>query len=243
MSGATQKIMFSQTAQYYDLIYSTLKDYAAESEQIAELIRAEQPGARSVLDVACGTAEHARLLAERHGFEVDGLDLEPAFVRIARAKLRSGSVYEGDMVSFSVPRRYEVVLCLFSSVGYVRTLQNVRRSFERFRDHLVEGGIMIVEPWFAPDAFIPGRYSVDTAVGEGVTVCRMSHSEADGAISRIRFEYLIGTPSGIERASEIHELGLFTNDELLRCFADAGLRAEFDPVGIFGRGLYIARRA
>lgn len=235
--------MFSQTAQYYDLIYSTFKDYVAESDQIAKLIRAGKPDARSVLDVACGTAEHARLLEEKHGFEVDGLELEPAFVQIARGKLRSGSVYEGDMVSFNVPRRYDVVLCLFSSIGYVKTLENVRRSFECFRLHLVEGGVMIVEPWFAPDAFFPGRLSVDQAEGEGITVCRMSHSVVEDAISRIRFEYLIGTPSGIEHASEIHELGLFTNDQILRCFAEAGLHAEFDPVGIFGRGLYIARRA
>jgi SAM-dependent methyltransferase len=235
--------MFSQTAQYYDLIYSTFKNYVAESDQIAELIRAGKPDARSLLDVACGTAEHARLLFEKHGFEVDALDLEPAFVHIARTKLRSGNVYEGDMVSFNVPRCYDVVLCLFSSIGYVRTLENVRRCFECFRDHLCEGGIMIVEPWFAPDAFFPGRFSVDIAEGDGVTVCRMSHSEVDGAISRIRFEYLIGTPSGIEHASEIHELGLFTNEQLLRCFADAGLKAQFDPVGIFGRGLYIAQRA
>lgn len=102
---------------------------------------------------------------------------------------------------------------------------------------------MIVEPWFAPDAFVPGRLSVDTASGEGINVCRMSHGVVEDAISRIRFEYLIGTPTGIERASEIHELGLFTNDQMLRCFAEAGLHAEFDPIGIFGRGLYIARSA
>src|SRR5262249_31930264 len=112
--------MFSESAELYDLIYSQLKDYPAETFALASLIRAEHPTARTVLDVACGTAEHARLLAEAHGFDVDGLDLDPNFVRIARAKLTRGEVHEGDMTSFALPRKYDVVLCLFSSIGYVK---------------------------------------------------------------------------------------------------------------------------
>ena len=60
--------MFSESAELYDLIYSRFKDYPAEARQLAELIRRERPGARTVLDVACGTAEHARLLTAEHGF-------------------------------------------------------------------------------------------------------------------------------------------------------------------------------
>ena len=80
--------------------------------------------ARTILDVACGTAEHARLLVDSNGFTVAGLDLDEGFVRIARAKLPSGMVYHADMTSFELPGRYDVVLCLFSAIGYVRTLPN-----------------------------------------------------------------------------------------------------------------------
>ena len=83
--------MFSASAQLYDLIYSEFKDYAAESTKLAAVIRRAHPHARTVLDIACGTAEHARLLADEHGFDVDGLDLDPAFVEIARRKLRRGT--------------------------------------------------------------------------------------------------------------------------------------------------------
>src|SRR5262249_38670200 len=148
--------------------YSQLKDYPAETLALASLIRAEHPTARTVLDVACGTAEHARLLAEAHGFDVDGLDLDPNFVRIARAKLTRGEVHEGDMTSFALPRKYDVVLCLFSSIGYVKTLANVRRTLERFRAHLADGGIVVVEPWFPPDVLEAGYVSARTAKSEGV---------------------------------------------------------------------------
>ena len=77
--------MFSASAEFYDLIYSTFKDYVAEVEQITSLLHRLNPQCQTVLDVACGTGEHARLLAAQ-GFVVDGLDLDPAFVRMAEQK-------------------------------------------------------------------------------------------------------------------------------------------------------------
>ena len=94
--------MFSASAEFYDLIYSTFKDYRAEGEQIARLLRGLNPACESVLDVGCGTGEHARLLAAQ-GFRVDGLDLDPAFVQIARHKHPAGRFFEGDMCAFSLP--------------------------------------------------------------------------------------------------------------------------------------------
>ncbi len=235
--------MFSASAELYDLIYSGFKDYAAETAQLAALIRQERPHAATILDVACGTGEHARRLTEQFGFGVDGLDLDPAFVQIARAKLPRGSVYEADMTSFSVARRYDVVMCLFSSIGYVRTLDNVRRTLECFRAHLADGGIMLVEPWFAPGNLQPGHITVNSGGADDVKVARMSFTEVDGRMSRLCFEYLIGRPTGIERASEVHELGLFTTDEMLECFRQAGLEVTHDAKGPSGRGLFIARVA
>jgi SAM-dependent methyltransferase len=233
-------LVFSASAELYDLIYAGFKDYPAEAAQVARLIREANPGATRVLDVACGTAEHARLLTVDHGFMVDGLDLDPGFVRVARRKLPGASVHEADMMTFELPARYDVVLCLFSSIGYLRTLANVRRALERFRAHLADGGIVIVEPWFAPGVLKPGRILATVAEGKDTTVCRMSHLVIEGRLSRLHFEYLIGTPDGIERAAETHELGLFTVAEMLACFEAAGLQASYDATGVSGRGLYVA---
>jgi SAM-dependent methyltransferase len=234
--------MFSESADLYDLIYSQFKNYATETADLAALIRQQRPQARTVLDVACGTAEHARRLVDDHGFDADGLDLEPAFVRIARAKLTRGAVYEADMTSFTLARRYDVVMCLFSSIGYVRTLENVRRALERFRDHLTDDGIVLVEPWFAPDAMQPGYVTVNTAKTPDVAVARMSRTEVEGRLSRLHFEYLIGRSTGIERVTEVHELGLFTTDEMMRCFREARLDVTHDAKGLSGRGLFLARQ-
>ena len=233
--------MFTASAELYDLIYSRFKDYPAEATQVAALIRAAHPHAKRILDVACGTAEHARLLTRDHGFQVDGLDLDPGFARVAREKLPDATVFEADMVDFALPGRYDIVLCLFSSIGYLRSLENVERALGRFRAHLAEGGLVVVEPWFAPGVLEDGRVMATVAEGKDVTVCRMSHLEIDDRLSRINFEYLIGRPTGVKHAAEVHELGLFTVEEMLGCFRGAGLNAQYDPQGPFDRGLYIAR--
>jgi hypothetical protein len=80
-----------------------------------------------------------------------------------------------------------------------------------------------------------------TAESEGTTVCRVSLTEIIGRISRVQMEYIIGTAGGLRRESEVHELGLFTRAEMESSFLSAGLSAEFDPEGVAGRGLYLAK--
>jgi SAM-dependent methyltransferase len=232
--------MFTASATFYDLLYSTIKDYQADTTQITTLLRQLNPGCRTILDVACGTGEHARLLAAE-GFEVDGLDLDPAFIRIAVGKHPAGRFFQADMSDFHLSRRYDAVLCLFSSIGYLKTLDRVRRAFGCFRDHLAPNGVLMVEPWFLPGALDPARVVLQTAEANGVRVSRVSHVEIEGTLSRINFDYEITDATGTRHATETHELGLFTPAELLRTFAEAGLQADHDPKGLTDRGLYVAR--
>jgi SAM-dependent methyltransferase len=232
--------MFSASAEFYDLIYFTFKDYAAEARQIASLLRRLNPGCASVLDVACGTGEHARLLTA-DGFAVDGLDLDPAFVRIAQRKHPAGRFFEADMADFHLPHRYDAVLCLFSSIGYVRTLDRVGAALRCFREHLLPGGVIVVEPWFPPGALDPTRVARNVGEANGVRVSRVSRVAIEGRLSRLNFEYEITDGTGTRRTSEVHELGLFTTAELLAAFEDAGLAADHDPRGLTDRGLFVAR--
>lgn len=233
--------MFTESAELYDAIYARFKDYPQEARDVAALIRRTHPHARSILDVACGTGEHARLLATEHRFDVDGLDLDAAFVRIARTKHPEGRFTAADMADFRLDRRYDVVLCLFSSIGYLVTLERVGRALDCFREHLAPGGVVIVEPWFPPGVLDPERVDTRTAEVDGVRIERIGRTEIDGCVSRIHFDYEIRGPGGTRRASEVHELGLFTTGELLRAFDAAGLIAEHDAHGLTGRGLIVAR--
>jgi SAM-dependent methyltransferase len=233
--------MFDASAEYYDLIYSTFKDYAAEARDVAALLRRLNPPCRTVLDVACGTGEHARRLAE-DGFSVDGLDLSAAFVRIARAKHPSGRFYEADMSDFHMGARYDAVLCLFSSIGYLRTLDRVEAAFRCFREHLAPGGVVVVEPWFPPGVLDTTRVFRNTGEAHGVRVERTARNEIEGRLSRLHFGYRITDAAGTRDVKEVHELGLFTTDEMIDAFRHARLAVEHDPKGLTGRGLFVARQ-
>lgn len=231
--------MFSKTARYYDLIYS-FKDYAVEAANIADLIRKELPTARTILDVGCGTAEHAKLLG---GFQVDGIDLEPTFVEIATRKVPSGEFWVADMSDFSLPKTYDVVQCLFSSIGYLSDEAKITAALERFKAHLNPGGVIFVEPWITPEDWCEGYTSMVTAEMGEVKICRMNATQRRGRRSILDFHYLIATERGVEHITEAHELTLYTREEMRSCFVAAGLQVSYDDKGLFGRGLYTARAA
>jgi SAM-dependent methyltransferase len=232
--------VFNESAEYYDLIYLPMKDYAAESAQVVALLREHNPDCRTVLDVACGTGEHGRWLAAA-GFSVDGLDLNPEFVRIAREKHPKGSFFEADMRDFRLPRLYDGVVCLFSSIGYARTLEGVESTLRCCRAHLAPGGVLLVEPWFPPGVLDPSRVTWNEAANDHLNVRRECRVEVDGAMSRLYFNYEVTDAGGTRHASEMHELGIFSNDQMVDAFRSAGCAVEYDPQGLTGRGIYVAR--
>jgi SAM-dependent methyltransferase len=233
--------MFSRTAELYDAFYRE-KDYRAEARSVAGVIRARVPTAATLLDVACGTGEHARFLAEDHAFSVEGTDLEPGLLKIAATKVPAAAFHVADMVDFALGRRYDAVTCLFGSIGYVRTEPALRRALAAMARHLVPGGVLVVEPWFEPGTMTHGFVTLlSTELPDGATACRMSHTRVDGRLSHLRFEYLLGDANGLRRESEVHELALFSRDETTAAMSAAGLRdIAFDEQGPSGRGLYVA---
>jgi ubiquinone/menaquinone biosynthesis C-methylase UbiE len=234
--------MYTETAELYDAIYA-FKDYRTEARQLATLIREGPPGARSVLDVACGTGEHARWLTVDHGFSVDGVDLDEALLAVARRKVPDGRFVRADMEDFDLGRQYDAVLCLFSSIGYLVTLERVGHALDCFRRHVAPDGVVVVEPWFEPGVIDPTRISRHTGTLAAGRVERVSQIDVDDRVSRIHFGYTIETDAGAHEAAEVHELGLFTTGEMQQAFEAAGFTATFDFPGLMGRGLWVARPA
>ncbi len=236
--------MFSETAKYYDLIYDQFRDYSRDVDLILAFVRRFAPNAGTVLDVGCGTGRHAQGLIQEGGYRVDGVDIEPAFVEIARERCPTGQFTVADMSDFHLDRKYDLLLCLFSSIGYVKTRERLQATSQCLADHLTPKGIALVEPWFTPDAFLPGRVHHIVAEAKDLTIVRMNSSVVRDGISFLNFHYLLGGEDGVEHLQETHELGLFTPEEMREGFEGGGLVvAEYDPEGLVGRGMYVLRRA
>jgi len=231
--------MFEKSAHYYDLIYRKMKDYEKEARQLVELLEREHPAGKSLLDVACGTGEHDLYMKER--YHIQGMDLNPGFIEIARQKNPECNYSCADMAGFDLGCRFDIVTCLFSSIGYVKTVENLEKSIACFARHLERDGILLLEPWFTPGAWKEGNVHMATAESDEVKVCRMNISETRGSLSCFTFHYLLGTKEGVVHFTETHELGLFTLEEMSGAFEHAGLKVQYDPAGLSGRGLYVAR--
>lgn len=231
--------MFAKSIEIYDAIYAAIgKDYAEESRKVEALIQAHKRSAGSrMLDVACGTGRHITYF--QRNFEVEGLDLEAEMLDVARQRNPGLVFHQGDMADFSLEQQFDVVVCLFSAIGYARTPDRLRQAIRNMARHLVPGGVLIVEPWIDPDVFRPGHVHSTYVDEPELKVARINTSQVKDGISILNMHYLVGTPEGVEHFTELHELGLFTREEYQAAFVNAGLDFDRDEEGLIGRGLLI----
>ena len=103
------------------------------------------------------------------------------------------------------------------------------------------GVVMVIEPWFTEDTFLPGTAHMTTYDGDDVKIARLNVSRRRGNVSIMDFHYLVA-----EKGKEVrhfvdrHELGLFSMAETLAIMKDAGLRARYLKNGFMrGRGVYV----
>jgi SAM-dependent methyltransferase len=231
--------MYEKSARFYDAIYAA-RDYAGSSNQLQALIQARLPRAATVLDVGCGTGRNLEHLRE-HYRAVEGVDLNPDLLALAKERLPGVDLHCIDMVSFDLGKKFDVVVCLFSAIGYVETKERMRRSIAAMSRHLAPGGLLVVEPWFSPEKYWTGTITANFVDQEDLKIAWMYTSEREGDVSVLDITYLVGTPSEVSTFQEVHRIGLFSDGEYEAAFAAAGLRVEHDPVGLFGRGLFIGQ--
>jgi SAM-dependent methyltransferase len=230
--------MFTRSEKFYDAVYS-FKDYPAEAARLHMLIQERVPGAATLLDVACGTGKHLEQLAG--WYRVEGIDLDREMLAIARTRLPGVPLHNGDMIRFDLGRRFDAVVCLFSSIGYAGTRENVGRAIATMARHLEPGGVLVVEPWFSPEAWQPGRPHMLTVDQPDLKLARMSRTGRRGDLSTLEFTYVVGTADGVDVFTESHEAVLLTDDQYRDAFAAASLAVEHDEEALMGRGLYLGR--
>lgn len=232
--------MFTKSARFYDAIYS-FKDYAGEAENLRSIISSTVARAQTLLDVACGTGLHLEHLREK--LEVVGLDIDPDLLRIAGERNPGVRFENADMLDFDLQQTFDVVTCLFSSIGYAESPAGLRQAASAMARHVAPGGVLILEPWIFPNDFETGRADALVVDYEARKIVRAIFSERRGDQSVLHLHYLVREPDGeVTHFSERHVMGLFSKKEYEGAIEDAGLRSTFDPDGLMGRGLFVATR-
>lgn len=220
--------VFGQYAQYYDLLYRD-KDYQAETDFIASMLKRHAPGAKAVTELGCGTGLHAALLAAK-GYAVHGVDISEPMLDAARARAAGLPADQGRLLAFSagdvcnvrLGERFDAVLSLFHVVSYQTTNARLAEMFDNAATHLKPGGIFLFDYWYGP-AVLSQRPAtrIKRMESDAIAVTRLAEPElhANESIVDVNYQVFIRDKAngGVEEVRETHSMRyLFASDiELL----------------------------
>lgn len=145
--------VFGNYSRYYDLLYKD-KDYAGEAKYIAGLIKKNAPGAKTILELGCGTGKHAALLAAK-GYAVTGVDRSAKMLASARKRIKEmqGLQVEfirGDIRTTRLQKKHDAVISLFHVMSYLTSNKDLQDAFATAAIHLKKGGIFVFDCWYGP---------------------------------------------------------------------------------------------
>jgi ubiquinone/menaquinone biosynthesis C-methylase UbiE len=231
--------IYKNLARYYDLIYSW-KDYKKETEIVHRLVsKYKKSKGNHLLEVACGTGGHARYLSRY--FEVVATDISSDMLRVARNNVKGVVFQQADMTTLSLDREFDVIVCLFSSIGYLKTLTNLKTTLQNFARHLKQGGVLIIEPWLTKAVYRVGYPHMTTYGDNDIQIARLCVSKVRGDISVMDMHYLVAERNKqVRHFVDRHELRMIDPTKMLELMRGAGFQAVFARKGLMkDRGLYI----
>lgn len=208
-------------SRYYDPIYLKRKDYESESKVVKHIIRQfEKKPSKTLLDVGCGTGEHLKYLSQT--FRCKGIDISEEMVETAKTKVADADFEIADMIDFSLDEKFDVITCLFSSIGYVQTFKNLVKTLKNLFNHLNNEGLTLVEPWVFKKDFRKGNFAIDTYEDYKIKLVRMGTSKLTRSQWLVYFHYLIGKDGEIKHVREVHKMLAADYEDYIRAFNLAG---------------------
>ncbi len=118
----------------------------AEVENVITLL--DLKATMQILDLCCGPGRHTLELARR-GFQVTGVDRNSQYLkkakRLAKREKYSCQFHSADMRDFRRPQTYDVVLNLYTSLGYFEDPEDDKRVLRNAYDSLKPGGRMLID--------------------------------------------------------------------------------------------------
>lgn len=232
--------MFTKTAEFYDALYA-FKDYGQACNDLKELVKKHNPDAKTLLDVACGSGKHLTYLKE--SFDVQGLDLNEELLNVAQRRCPDVKFHHEDMTAFDLGQQFDAVVCLFSSIGYVCTVENLNKAIKCMVDHLSPGGVFILEPWITKEKYWTNHLAANYVDQPDLKIAWMYNHEMEDNKSIFNINYLVGTSESVESFTEQHVMGLWTEEEYENAFKNANIDVQYDEKGLFGRGMYFGKKA
>lgn len=220
-------------ANAYDSLYAD-KDYASECEMLERAFSsfARSP-VESILDLGCGTGNHALALAAK-GYALVGVDRSEHMLRRARAKtdgLPAGVAAPrfvlADVRDYAFDQSFDAALVMFNVLGYQRDDGDALSLLRTARRHLRDGGLLVCDFWYGPAVMqSPPRSRHKITTGPDRRIVRFTDASLDPhrQICTVDFRLLrLAGDRLVEEIEERHIVRYFFANELRLLFTMAGL--------------------
>ena len=235
----TNQLLHNQLSKYYDKVYS-FKDYLDEAVRLQNLIiKYVESGGNTLLDVACGTGLHLKHLKD--DFSCTGVDVSKSMLKIARKNAKGVTFKEADMKTLNLGKQFDVIICLLSSIGYVKTAMSLEKTIQNFSRHLKKGGLALIEPSHAKSFYVSGEPRITTYDGKDAKIARVNFTKIRQTTAVLNMHILIAEKGkDAKYFVDRHELGLFGINNTLRIMKATGLKSKYLKSGLMtGRELFV----
>jgi SAM-dependent methyltransferase len=189
-----------------------------------------QPG-EQVLDLCCGQGRHAVLLA-RHGCAVTALDLSAGYLDLARAAAIEAGVeletVRADMREIPFTDRFDAVVNMFSSFGYLETEAEDAKVLQAIRRSLRPGGRVLMD--LLNRDWVIANYEQEDSHKDPEGTLYLEHREFDLETSRNHVTFTVVAPDGSRRDVGGHHIRLYTLREMRGLLEAARLEYQ----GVYG---------
>ena len=225
--------VFGNYARYYDLLYRD-KDYVGEAKFIQQLMQTHAPDAKTILELGCGTGNHAVLLAQE-GYQIHGVDfsqemLDQASDRISQLPTELASRLQftsGDIRHIELNQTFDVVLSLFHVMSYQTTNEDLLAAFATVKQHLKPGGIFIFDVWYGPTVLNnQPEVRVKRLEDEEILVTRIAEPvmHPNDNLVDVNYQVFIKDKSSgaVEELRETHQMRYLFKPELELLFSTTG---------------------
>jgi SAM-dependent methyltransferase len=239
--------VFGAYSRYYNLLYKD-KDYAGEARYVHELIQKYHPGAKTVLNLGCGTGRHDFELTN-HGYDVTGVDISEEMLAAANARLSTLrprpstlSFRQGDVRTVRLNKTFDVVISLFHVMSYQNTNDDLLAAFATAKTHLKPGGIFIFDFWYGPSVLTdPPVVRVKRLADDDIQVVRIAEPvmHFNENVVDVNYQVLImeKSSSNVEQVHETHRMRYLFMPEIDGFIRSTGMAKLFACEWLTGRAL------
>jgi SAM-dependent methyltransferase len=217
--------VFGEYAGLFDLLYKD-RDCNAEAAYVLSLIQEFSDNATTLLDMGCGTGQHANFLSEK-GMRVTGVDRSEEIVKRANENYPSLDIRCGDMCDFEADQAFDAITALFHVVSYLTENRELHAAIKTIRNHLNPDGVVVFDCWHGPAVLSQKPETrVKRIEGENHNIVRIAEPEILAEKNRVSVKYqmFVRTDNTWDEFREVHHMRYLFPDELENLLEANGMK-------------------